>query len=114
VGIFRRFGDQELERQAFRESSHVGVLKTQNPKGVCSEQRRASKTERMHRFSQSLCQGIKGTCGFVQRVPTGAQRAILAQKKNDPETERSVDPAEVGGLHHVVPKPTSFMFAYHK
>jgi hypothetical protein len=41
----------------------------------------------------------KGTCGFVQRVPTGAQRAISVQKKNDPETGRSVDPAEVGGLH---------------
>jgi hypothetical protein len=39
----------------------------------------------------------KGTCGFVQRVPVGARRAISAQKKNDPETGRSVDPAEVGG-----------------
>jgi hypothetical protein len=59
----------------------------------------------MHRFSQSLCQGIKGTCGFIQRVQSGARRAILAQKKIDPETGRSYNLAEVGGLHHVVSEP---------
>jgi hypothetical protein len=32
---------------------------------------------------------------------------------NDPETGRSVDPAEVGGLHQVVSEPTDFLFAYH-
>jgi hypothetical protein len=36
--------------------------------------------------------------GFQQRT----RRAISAQKKIDPETGRSVDPAEVGGLHQVV------------
>jgi hypothetical protein len=51
----------------------------------------------------------KGTCGFVQGVPTGARRAISAQKKNDPETGRSVDPAEVGGLHQVVSEPMIFV-----
>ena len=40
-------------------------------KECCLEQRRASKVEHMHRFSQGLCQGIKGTCGFFQGVPTG-------------------------------------------
>jgi hypothetical protein len=48
----------------------------------------------------------EGTCGFIQRVPAGARRAISAQKKIDPETGRS-DPAEVGGLHQVVSEPLS-------
>jgi hypothetical protein len=81
----------------------------ENERCVGSEQRRALKVERVHRFSQSLCQGIKGTCGFIQRVPVGARRAISAQKKIDPETGRSQNPAEVGGLHHVVSEP--FLFA---
>jgi hypothetical protein len=38
----------------------------------------------------------------------------LAQKNIDPETGRSVDPAEVGGLHQVVSEPTDFLFAYHR
>jgi hypothetical protein len=33
--------------------------------------------------------------GFQQKT----RRAILAQKKIDPETGRSQNPAEVGGLH---------------
>jgi hypothetical protein len=47
----------------------------------------------------------KRTCGFVQRVPVGARRAISAQKKIDPETGRSQNPVEVGGLHQ---PPTPF------
>jgi hypothetical protein len=34
--------------------------KPENAKGVGSEQRRASKAERVHRFSQGLCQRTKG------------------------------------------------------
>jgi hypothetical protein len=62
---------------------------------VGSEQRRALKVERVHRFPQSLCQGIKGTCGFVQR-----DHVVSAQKKIDLETGRSQNPAEPRGLHH--------------
>jgi hypothetical protein len=49
----------------------------------------------------------KGTCGYVQGVPIGAQRAISAQKKNDPEIGRSQNPIEVGGLHQLVSDPLS-------
>jgi hypothetical protein len=58
-----------------------------------------SKAEHVHRFSQGLCQRTKGPVDLFKGFQGGARRAISAQKKNDPETGRSVDPAEVGGLH---------------
>jgi hypothetical protein len=59
----------------------------------------ALKEKCVDRFSQSLCHGIKGTYGFIQRVPVGARKAISSQKKIDPETGRSQNPIEVGGLY---------------
>jgi hypothetical protein len=82
-------------------NSHAGVLKPQNAKAVLVQNREALKVERVHRFSQSLCQGIKGTCGFIQGVLVGVRRAISSQKKIDPETGRSQNPTEVGGLHQI-------------
>ena len=67
--MFRRLG--------FGGTRNLGELTCKSPKTpkrercVGSEQRRALKVEHMHRFSQSLCYGIKGTCGFVQGVPAG-------------------------------------------
>jgi len=66
------------------------------------EQRRAQRDGCAHKFFSRPVPEDKGTCGFVQRVPTRAQRAISVQKKNDPKTGRSVDPTEVGGLHQLV------------
>jgi hypothetical protein len=100
---FRRLGvggTRSLRELACRSSE---TLKCERCVG--SEKRRALKDERVHRFSQSLCQGIKGTCGFIQGVPAGVRRAISAQKKIDPETRRSQNPVEVGGLHQVVSEP---------
>lgn len=51
-------------------------------------------SSRSHRW------GFRRTYGFVQRVPTGAEEPFRLKEKNDPKTVRSVDPAEVGGLHH--------------
>jgi hypothetical protein len=65
-----------------KEPGRARMQESQNPKKLkecCLEQRRALKDEHVHRFSQRLCQEIKGTCGFVQGVPTGAQRAISSQ-----------------------------------
>jgi hypothetical protein len=50
-------------------------------------------------FIKTCARGQKGTCRFVQGVPTGARRAILTQKENNSETRRSQNPTEVGALH---------------
>jgi hypothetical protein len=63
-----------------REFLGEGVVRQGVPTREIVKPRNA-KVERVHRFSQSLCQGVKGTGGFIQRVPAGARRAISAQER---------------------------------
>jgi hypothetical protein len=76
-------------------------------KGVGSEQRRAPKVERVHRFSQGLCQRTKGPVDLFKGFQQEPEEPFRLRNWNDPETGRSVDPAEVGGLHQVVSEPLS-------
>jgi hypothetical protein len=90
-----------LEGQGAWESSHAGVSKTQNLKGVGSEQRRALKVERVHRFSQELCQRTKGPVFLFKGFQQEPEEPFWLINLNDPEIGRLVDPAKVGGLHHM-------------
>jgi hypothetical protein len=81
------------------------IVNPQNAKGfsvevwVCSEQRKASKVEHVHRFSQGLCQRTKGPVDLFKGFQQELEEPFRLKNWNDPETERSMDPAEVGGLH---------------
>jgi hypothetical protein len=63
----------------------------------------------MHRFSQDLYQRMKGPVdlskGF-QREPEGP---FWLREENDPETRRSQNPVEVGGLHKVISEHQFFI-----
>jgi hypothetical protein len=83
-------------------------LERNQHRGVCwfRTKKSVEKGVRLQIFSRPVPED-KGTCGFIQRVPAGARRSISAQKKIDPETERSQNPTKVGGLHQVVSEPLS-------
>jgi hypothetical protein len=85
----------------------LGELACRSPENLKPERcwfetEKSSKVERVHRFSQGLCQRTKGPVDLFKGFQQEPEEPFRLRNWNDPETGRSVDPAEVGGLHQRV------------
>jgi hypothetical protein len=65
--------------------------KEEHQKGVC-----------VRRFSQGLCKTTKGPVDSFKGFQKDPKEPFHLWEKSNPETGRSVDPAEARGLHHQV------------
>jgi hypothetical protein len=71
---------------------------------VGSEQRRAPKAERVHRFSQGLCQRTKGPVDLFKGFQQEPEEPFRLRRRTI-QRPGGQNPAEVGGLHQVVSEP---------
>jgi hypothetical protein len=102
VGARLYFGVRRFEGQGAWESSHAGVPKPRNAKGVLFT---PWVIARGHQIKRDLWIRSKGS----SRSP---KSHFGSEEDHDPETGRSVDPAEVGGLHQFSMEDCTMLLPY--